>query len=408
MKIVIVDGDLSYPMTSGKRLRTWNLMVQSARRQEITYIARNNEGDTAAELVRQKCQEHGITPIIVNDPLPAKSGLKFFGRLAVNLFSKLPYSVTAHSTSGMRSAINQFAAQYRIDLWQFEWPPYMYLLNERSDDSAKVLVAHNVDSLIWERYYRNARGFAKRSYLLQQWHRFQTYEKRAFRDSDMVIAVSEPDAKLIRTDFSMPDVRVVDNGIDPSHYLHEGHAREPNTILFLGALDWRPNMDAIHVLLDDIFPKVRQQIPEAKLKIVGRRPGSDLVRKIDSIENAMLYADVPDVRSFLSRVAVMVVPLRIGGGSRLKILEALASAQPVVSTSVGAEGLNLTPGKDYVLAEIPEMAGALVDVLRHPKQAQAQAENGQAVVVQNYDWRNLAHIQEEAWQQAMALAKRRK
>ena len=152
-------------------------------------------------------------------------------------------------------------------------------------------------------------------------------------------------------------------------------------------------------LLDTIFPAVRAAVPSAKLDLVGRNPPESLARRARDMPNVTLHPDVPDVRPFLARSGVMAVPLRIGGGSRLKILEALATGLPVVSTRVGAEGLRLTAGHDLAVVErVEEMAAALVDCLRDPDAARAMAECGRRLVLERYDWDVLAEKLERIWE----------
>src|SRR5208337_4874934 len=144
---------------------------------------------------------------------------------------------------------------------------------------------------------------------------------------------------------------VVDNGIDRRYYEAVRPNPDPATILFLGSLNWRPNVDAIGLLVEKIFPAVRAAEPAARLQIVGRKPSPALIQRAREVPGVELHADVPDVRPFLAKSTVMVVPLRIGGGSRLKILEALAAGLPVISTRVGAEGLELVPGVNLTVVE---------------------------------------------------------
>ena len=140
------------------------------------------------------------------------------------------------------------------------------------------------------------------------------------------------------------------------------------SVLFLGSLDWRPNLDAVALLLDDIFPQVRAQVPAATLSLVGRHPPDWLQARVAATPGVRVLADVPDVRPFLATCGMLVVPLRIGGGSRLKILEALATETPVVSTRVGAEGLQLTPGPrpDRDRRRRPRWPRAIVEAIRRP------------------------------------------
>jgi glycosyltransferase involved in cell wall biosynthesis len=399
MNAVIVDGDLSYPATSGKRLRTLNLMLRLARRHHVTCIARNHGGPDEARAAREFLGDHGVNVVIVEHPLPRKSGPGFYLRLAANLFSPLPYSVATHLSAPMRTAVTAHAAANCVDVWQFEWPSYLATLPDPA--ARKVLIAHNVDSLIWQRYHETESRPLRRWYIRRQWRKFERFERRAFRAATRVVACTPDDAALIREQFGQPAVDVVENGIDRASFEPVRPNRDPNVILFLGALDWRPNLDAVNVLLERIFPAVRAAHPAARLWVVGRNPPAGLPQRISALPGAELHADVADVRPYLGSAGVMVVPLRIGGGSRLKILEALATALPVVSTRVGAEGLSLTPDEDLVVTEgVEGVADALVQALREPGPALAMAARGRAVVLDRYDWEPLALKLEAVWETA--------
>ena len=202
----------------------------------------------------------------------------------------------------------------------------------------------------------------------------------------------------MRSEFGVERVVHVDNGVDSSYFRPTGEDRLPEQIVFLGSLDWRPNLDAVSLLLEGIFPEVRKRESAARLCLVGRNPPEWLRREALLRPGIELHADPPDVRPFLTRSAVMAVPLRIGGGSRLKILEALASGLPVVSTRVGAEGLCLTPGLHLdVVEDLDDMAAALVRALRDPDRARAMAERGRRIVSERYDWDVLANKLERVW-----------
>jgi glycosyltransferase involved in cell wall biosynthesis len=399
MKVVIVDGDVSYPATSGKRLRTLHLMIRAARRHQVTYVGRCAEDSEEARSAPGFLREHGIETVLVKDPVPQKSGAAFYARLAANVFSARPYSVQSHHSAPMRRTLRDLAERLAPDLWQFEWAPYMDLL-DADIGGRRLVIAHNVDTLIWQRYYETARGLLKRTFLKQQWRKFERFEQEAFRRADRVVAVSAEDARLIREQFGQPAVDVVDNGIDRAYFEQTpARTRDPRRILFLGALDWRPNLDAVDLLLGSIFPRVHALEPEARLLLVGRNPPPTLAERVRQVAGVELYANVADVRPFLAEAGMMTVPLRIGGGSRLKILEALACGLPVVSTRVGAEGLCLGAGIDYVQAEELEMADALVRAMRDPAAVLAMAEHGRRVVLKTYDWEVLARKLEASWEQ---------
>lgn len=395
MHAVIVDGDVSYPPTSGKRLRTLHLMLKVAQRHRVTYVARGDARSQDFAAAEGYLRQHGIEPVLVDDPVAKKSGLLFYARLAANVLSSWPYSVASHQSRKMQEALARTAAKGHVDVWQIEWSGYVPMLPP--DARPRVLIGHNVDTLIWQRYYENARGFLKRWYLKGQWRKFDAFERWALQEADYAVAVSTEDAALMRDRFGQRNVAVVDNGIDRTFFAGVEGKRDPRRVLFLGALDWRPNLDGVDLLLTDIFPAVVAQEPSARLVIVGRQPPPGLIERVTRLPWAELHANVPDVRPYLAECGVMAVPLRIGGGSRLKILEALACALPVVSTRVGAEGLLIEPGVHYRQADEHGMAAALVEVMRAPDTAQAEARQGQAFVLSHYDWDILARKLEEVW-----------
>jgi glycosyltransferase involved in cell wall biosynthesis len=319
------------------------------------------------------------------------------------LLSPLPYSVTSHSSPALATAVRRFAAKHRVDVWHCEWTPYAQVLRDafgkRFPAARWSVMAHNVESLIWRRYMETEANPMKRWYVRQQLHKFETFERWAYSSASAAIAVSEPDAELMRQRFGVGEVSIVENGVDTDYFRPQRDVdRDPARILFLGSLDWRPNQDAVNLLLNDIFPKVREQVPEATLALVGRHPPDWLRARAAESPGVELYSDVPDVRPFLASCGMLAVPLRIGGGSRLKILEALACGTPVVSTRIGAEGLNLAAGRDLVIAEsIDGMAEAIVRGIHHPYELEDCAERGRRAVLAHYDWAPLAEKLDEVW-----------
>ena len=396
-RIVVVDEELPYPINSGKRARTLGLLLPLARRHRIVYLCHPSVVPEETRQAVEFFSHHGIETVLINRRLPSKTGLRFYGRLLGNLASPLPYSVQVHNSRVLRRAIRRYASQHQVDLWHCEWTPYGETLRT-AVPGPWVVMAHNVESLIWQRYYENESNPLKRWYIKRQWKKFERFERKMFSLAGQTVAVSDPDAELMRTRFGATRVSVVDNGVAADHFRYDGSARRSHEILFLGSLDWRPNLDAVDRLLSNIFPRVLAHERLARLTIVGRKPPDWLTERVRKSPNVEIHADVPDVRPFLHQCGLMVVPLRIGGGSRLKIIEALAAECPVISTRTGAEGLRLQPGKHLVQVEnCDDMADAIVACLRDPDPIRQMARRGRELVVDHYDWSTLTEQLDAIW-----------
>ncbi len=399
LRVVLVDEELPYPPTSGKRIRTLNLTLRLARRHELTYVCHRNSDAEESRQATAFFADRGIATIVVNRTVPPKSGPRFYLRLAANLLSPLPYSVATHTSRELRQALAEHAQTQPVDVWHCEWTPYAEALRGITH-ARRVVVAHNVESIIWQRYYETETNSLRRWYIGRQWHKFRRFERRVHGEVEHTVAVSGVDAERFRRDFDARRVDVVENGVDTAYFQPRAARRQPGRLLFLGSLDWRPNLDGVRLLLERVFPAVRAAEPSAQLCLVGRNPPDALRRQVESMPGVELHADVPDVRPYLADCGLLVVPLRIGGGSRLKVLEALASGTPVISTRIGAEGLCLEAGHDLTVVEdIDDLAAALVTAIRHPATIQAQAEHGRETVLERYDWDRLAEQLEQVWMQ---------
>jgi polysaccharide biosynthesis protein PslH len=415
MHITIVDEELPYPPVSGKRIRILNLAVHLAQRHQITFLCHANSNADETRIAEDYLHSKGIHTILVDRQQRGDSGvlaaIRYFARIGMNVFSSVPYSVQWNACPRLREAIARHASDSSVDAWQCEWAPYATALLGTSN-TRWIMMAHDIQTLIWERYYRTETNPLKRWYIKRQWQRYRRYEQRVFSSASLTITVTDNDAQRAARSFGARHIAVVDNGVDVAHYQSiDGGTRSPrrsNEILFLGNLEWRANIDAVRLLLNDVFPKVVAAEPSARLRIVGRRPPKWMRQAAERDPNVEVDADVADVRPYLHGCGVMAVPLRIGGGSRLKILEALACGMPVVSTGVGAEGLRLEPGRHYVKADdTAEMADTLVRWIRDPAPALELARAGQTLVQAQYDWSVLAQKMEQAWDRVVQTAEPR-
>lgn len=406
LHVAVLDEELPFPLTSGKRIRSFNLLTRLAKTHRVTYIAHKNPDPDELRAAARALRDHDIFPVVVDRAIPPKSGPGFYARLARNLVSPLPFSVTTHNSRAFRRAMDEVAAKDPPDLWHCEWTPYAHAMYRRR--GRWVVMAHNVESVIWQRYAEAERNPFKAWFLRRQYSRFAAFEGWAYSNATRTVAVSREDADRIERQFGATDVAVVDNGVDTAGYQPDEDVPDARQMLFLGSLDWRPNLDAVRQLIDVIYPKVRLAEPLATVAVVGRKPPDWLRAAVRARLGIKVFGDVPDVRPYLRGAGMLVVPLRIGGGSRLKILEALATGLPVVTTTVGVEGLRLNPGEHVTVADgVDAFAAACVEAIRRPDAARAQAARGRARVLAEYDWGGLADRLGAVWEGAVGRTERR-
>jgi glycosyltransferase involved in cell wall biosynthesis len=204
------------------------------------------------------------------------------------------------------------------------------------------------------------------------------------------VAVSEADRALLSANAPGADIRAIPTGVDTAYFHPNGTAETPATLVFTGSMDWYPNEDAILYFIEAILPQVRREVPDVTLAVVGRDPSSRL-RTTGAAAGVRVTGTVEDVRPHVADAAVYVVPLRVGGGTRLKIFEALAMGKAVVSTRVGAEGLPIVSGQHFLQADEPgDFARAVVALLKDPARRRALGAAGRRLMEERYSWAQVA------------------
>lgn len=214
---------------------------------------------------------------------------------------------------------------------------------------------------------------------------------RYLRLADRVLTVSETDRDAFAQVIDQQKLTVVPTGVDVSYFQPIPVEDRPNSLVFTGSMDWLPNEDAILYFAEAILPLIKRQCPDISLEVVGRNPSRKLQALAEAEKSIRLTGWVDDIRPFLSRGAVCIVPLRIGGGTRLKIFEAMAMGKAVVSTSVGAEGLPVQSGENILLADTPEaFSDAVVSLLNNSVQRKRLGASARNLVQEKYSWRKVA------------------
>lgn len=382
LDILILDEGFPYPLNSGKRIRTFNLVSRLARNHRVRYLAYgHSRGDSRREL-----ETAGIETIAVKQQVPGKSGPVFYARLAANLLSSEPYVVSSHHSADFRKAVQAAISNRKPDVVIAEWTPYsMYF--DTCAHLKRVIVAHNVETDIWKRYYDNETNRVKKWYIRRQMEKMERFERGAFGSADGATAVSERDAEVIRSFNPRMLVSVIDNGVDLDYFAAAtDDRRRSSKLVFTGAMDWRPNQDAVMFFVDAVYPLLREKYPGIEAAFVGRNPPGQIAR-LGTMAGITVTGTVDDIRPHVRDAAVYVVPMRIGGGSRLKILEALAMGIPVVSTTVGAEGLDVMDGENILIADSPvEFVRQVGNLLGNRELAARLGSAGRELVERRYGW----------------------
>ncbi len=383
-----------HPLDTGGKIRTYNMLRELKREHEVTYHSLWPHGTD--ESARELAAEYSTRQIWIPWKETPKRSLAFFSELAMNFgMSRLPYAIDKYVSSMWADAIQQAEKSGASNLIVCDFlTPAVNLYSRRRRPKLPVLLfQHNVESLIWKRTYENAGGVA-RPYFRNQWQRMLRFEKEACAQADQVCAVSVEDANLLRTELGLTNVcGAVPTGVDLDFFQPSREGRKPLSLVFLGSMDWMPNIDGICWFTKEVWPTVKAKHPDAHLTIVGRRP-VPAVRELGERDSAItVTGTVDDVRPYLAEASAMIVPLRVGGGTRIKIFEGMATGIPCLSSRIGAEGLPVTHGDDVLLADEPaEFAREINFLFEQPAKAKAIGDRGRKLVAANYGWSKVNEV----------------
>ena len=321
--------------------------------------------------------------------VPKKESLRFPVAVLRSWFSPYPVDLWKWRVPKVHEQVSALLANGSIDLCVADF--LFAVANVPLGRAVPVtLFEHNVEHLIWKRLSTLEAATWRRLLLEIEWRKLRRREAAACAGSDLTIAVSERDRHRLAELASGARIAAIPTGVDTTYFAPDGSTPLPTRLVFTGSMDWHPNEDAVLFFVEEILPRIKCDVPDVSLTVVGRHP-SPRLRAVGERAGVLITGTVDDVRPFVREAAVYVVPLRAGGGTRLKIFEALALAKPVVSTSVGAEGLSLAQEREVVIADEPAaFAKAVVSLLRDPERQQALGLAGRRLVERRYSWVRVA------------------
>jgi len=397
MNILFLSTRSPYPLISGHSLRTYHILKGAAQKHTVTLV-------TFVQLpeheLKQENLEHlrSFCKAVHPFKIPVDfSRLKFAAGLFMNFFSSKPFVAQKYDAPEVREKIREILKTENIDLVHVDMLPLSVYINEFKG-LPRILVNHNVESIRLYRWFQTESNPLKKAYLGMQYPKLKAFEKSAMEKFDCCVVVSEKDKYLLREMGVKNNLAVVPNGTDTTFFKPMGRNKIDNSVLWLGHMDVHTNRDAVLYFWREIFPLLQKQYPQVRMVFVGSSPPKEIADASRKNGNIKVTGFVDDVRPYMDEAAVLVVPLRIGSGTRLKILDAMAMGKAIVSTSVGCEGLQVADGENMLIADDPAAFTHKVIKLLHDDNLRFTLGKNARKVAENYDWASIMDKQDWIYQ----------
>ncbi|HZU27754.1 MAG TPA: glycosyltransferase [Bryobacteraceae bacterium] len=381
MKLLWVKSDFLHPPDRGGQIRTLETLKRLHRRHEVHYIGLKQPGEDEGP---RRAGEYSSRWYAVEHVVPDKTSLAFAGQLARGLFDRVPVAVSRFRSRAMRRQLHALLARQKFDAVVCD---FLFPAANIPDLAPVTLFQHNVEALIWQRRLAQANNPLQRAYIGLQARRMERFEREVCRSVGSIIAVSEQDAEIMRREYGAARVSAVPTGVDTDCFRRPEQVDAKTDLVFVGSMDWMPNIDGALWFANEVLPLIRKHVPECTLAVAGRRPAAEIQELARRDSGITVTGTIPDVRPWIWGARAAIVPLRIGGGTRIKIYEAMAAGTPVVSTTIGAEGLDVRNGDTILLADdAAGFADACISLLRRQEQAGRISGAARDLVSSRYSW----------------------
>lgn len=400
MKILWVKPGKLLPLDTGGKLRTYNILRKLSAEHETTYVSYyGGERDDAYE---REIPTHLPGARTVYTAAPDSKPFERYADYLRRLSWRAPYAVSKFTARPVEKLLAEWIPQRRFDVAVCDFLSSTLNFPENLA-TPTVLFQHNVETILWKRKTQVEVKWFDRAVSRIEYAKMRRFEPEQVRRFHHVIAVSEADRKVMSSMVAASHISVVPTGVDLSRYQYDPAARPSGPlVVFTGSMDWEPNIDGVEFFCKEIWPLVLAKVPNARFRIVGRDP-HPRVRKLadNSVE---VTGTVPSVVDHLREAAVFVVPLRIGGGTRIKIYEGMAMGKATVSTTIGAEGLEVEHGRDILLEDTPNSFADAMVTLLEDEGVRRRYEAAAATTARKYDWSVIAQRFVEVLQKTIDAA----
>jgi sugar transferase (PEP-CTERM/EpsH1 system associated) len=404
VKVAFVTVRVPFPLNSGGRIRTFHLLKHISQVHRVTLITAVEsavEARAAAALEERLPQ---VTLRLARVP-PRNTVARRAVRALRSPIDPLPYTWAGYRHPRFTGNLRRALAEERYDLLHCDHTQVAHAVLAL-ETPPRLLNAHNVDSVLIERLAAVERRGWRRTLLGWQARKVAAAERRTYPAFDGALAMSEVDRVHIERLAAGRPVWTIPNGVDVGWFEPTQTEPEPGLMVFSGAMDWMPNVDAVEFFAREILPRIRRRRPESRLLVVGRDPAPALVARLTGA-GVEFSGTVDDVRPHLARCRLFVVPLRVGSGTRLKILEAWAMGKAVLSTALGAEGLPARDGENILIADTPErFAERAVALLEDVGSSKRLGGAGRQVVEETFSWKRIGDRLIEAYEATLTATLR--
>jgi polysaccharide biosynthesis protein PslH len=403
MKILWVKPGKILPLDTGGKLRTYNILRHLAAKHELTYIS--YYAGPRDEAYEREAAIHIPGTLAISTPAQNLAGIKRHLDYLRHITWRVPYAVSRFTDPQVKKLLQEWIPQRRFDVAVCDF--LSSTLNFPRDlATPTALFQHNVETVLWKRKADVEPRWIDRAVFKLESAKMLHFEPEQVRRFHHVIAVSETDRHVMSGMVDPSHISVVPTGVDLGKYRYDPALRPTGSlVVFTGSMDWQPNIDGVEFFCSEIWPLVLQRIPQARFRIVGRDP-HPRVKKLAS-NSVEVTGTVPSIIDHLSEATAIVVPLRIGGGTRIKIYEGMAMGKATVSTTVGAEGLDVQHGRDILLEDSPAGFAEAIVTLLQDEDVRRRIEAGAAATARKYDWSVITERFVEVLQKTIAGAHRK-
>lgn len=390
MNILFVSAVLPYPLRSGGQIRIYNLLKRLSKRHTITLVSFIRE-EGERELLRHLDFCERVEMVMRGRAWQPK----YILRAVIGMY---PFLLSTYHNELMRQTIARLVSEKKYDVIHIE--PFYVMPSLPETLPPLVISEHNVEYDVYGGYARRFSGAVLRPFLHWDVSKMKHWERLSWQKANAVTAVSEEDAAVIKT-YVNHSVPVVPNGVDIGSFPFRLPKRTKNpVILFVGNFRWHPNQDAAYSLVEHIWPRLQNRIKNARLRIVGKDIPVKLRRMVEA-KGGTLDEDVEDIASVYGQADVLVAPHAISGGTKFKMLEAMATGLPIVTTKEGVAGLAMEQDIHFLSAEAPdEFVTAIAAICESDVLGGTLAKNGRKLIESRYNWDSIAKTLEGVWQKA--------